>query len=51
MTLTLDDPKHLKADWPFYRISQLNSAYAEALERRVRHIGLDIPRWRALMSL
>jgi DNA-binding MarR family transcriptional regulator len=51
MTLTTDDPKHLKADWPFYWISQLNSAYAEALERRIRHIGLDIPRWRALMSL
>ena len=51
MTLTIDDPKHFKADWPFYWISQLNSAYGEALERRIRHIGLDIPRWRALMSL
>ncbi|EBA06876.1 MarR family winged helix-turn-helix transcriptional regulator [Sagittula stellata] len=44
-------PKHFKADWPFYWISQLNAAYADALERRIRPIGIDIPRWRALMSL
>ncbi|WP_254868488.1 MarR family winged helix-turn-helix transcriptional regulator [Phaeobacter sp. HF9A] len=49
--MTIDDPKHLKADWPFYWISQINSAYADVLERRIRHIGIDIPRWRAMMSL
>ena len=46
-----NDPKHFKADWPFYWISQLNAAYADALERRIKPIGIDIPRWRALMSL
>ncbi|WP_422367477.1 MarR family winged helix-turn-helix transcriptional regulator [Pelagibius sp.] len=51
MKLIIDDPKHLKADWPFYWISQINAAYADALDRRIRLIGLDIPRWRALVSL
>ncbi|WP_425074812.1 MarR family winged helix-turn-helix transcriptional regulator [Sagittula sp. S175] len=51
MALTFDDPKHHKTDWPFYWISQINSAYSDALERRIRHIGIDIPRWRAMMSL
>ncbi|WP_425101964.1 MarR family winged helix-turn-helix transcriptional regulator [Tropicibacter sp. S64] len=46
-----NDPQHFKADWPFYWISQLNAAYADALERRIKPIGIDIPRWRALMSL
>lgn len=45
------DLKHLKADWPFYWISQINSAYADALERRIKPIGIDVPRWRALISL
>lgn len=49
--MTLDDPTHLKANWPFYWISQINSAYVDVLERRIRHIGIDIPRWRAMMSL
>ena len=45
------DLKHYKADWPFYWISQLNAAYSDALERRIKPIGIDIPRWRALISL
>lgn len=44
-------PKHLKANWPFYWINQINSAYATALERRIKSLGIDIPRWRAMISL
>lgn len=46
-----DTPTHLKSNWPFYWISQINAAYAEALERRIRPLGIDIPRWRAMISL
>lgn len=46
-----DNPKHLKSKWPFYWISQINAAYAEALERRIKPLGIDIPRWRAMISL
>lgn len=46
------DPKKIIRDkWPFYWVSQVNSAYSTALERRIRHHGIDIPRWRAMMSL
>jgi DNA-binding MarR family transcriptional regulator len=46
-----DSPAHLKENWPFYWISQINAAYSDALERRIKLHGIDIPRWRAMMSL
>ena len=46
-----DTPTHLKAEWPFYWISQINAIYAEVLERRIKPLGIDIPRWRAMISL
>lgn len=47
----IDNPIYFKSEWPFYWISQINAAYSDALERRIRHLGIDIPRWRAMMSL
>ena len=51
MPSDIDDPVNFKAGWPFYWISQINAAYADALERRIKPLGIDIPRWRAMMSL
>ena len=51
MPSDIDDPVNFKAEWPFYWISQINAAYADALERRIKPLGIDIPRWRAMMSL
>ncbi|GAN81637.1 MarR family winged helix-turn-helix transcriptional regulator [Acidocella aminolytica] len=41
----------MKRNWPFYWISQVNGRYVQVLERRLKPIGLDMPRWRVLMSL
>ncbi|WP_254698480.1 MULTISPECIES: hypothetical protein [unclassified Sagittula] len=50
--MTIDDPKHLKTDWPFFCwVSQVNSAFADNLERRIRRMGIDIPRLRAMTSV
>lgn len=46
-----DTPTHLKAEWPFYWISQINATYADVLDRRIKPLGIDIPRWRAMISL
>ena len=45
------DKSEFKRNWPFYWVSQVNAAYESALERRLKHLGIDIARWRALMSL
>ncbi|WP_371743845.1 MarR family winged helix-turn-helix transcriptional regulator [Mangrovicoccus sp. HB161399] len=42
---------HERRRWPFFWISQVNEAYMRALERRIKPIGIDAPRWRAMMSL
>lgn len=46
-----DNPTNFRKNWPFFWISQINAAYAVALERRIKPLGLDLPRWRAMMSL
>lgn len=46
-----DKPSKFKDKWPFYWVSQVSAAYELALERRIKPLGLDIARWRALMSL
>ncbi len=43
--------RYMKRNWPFYWISQVNGRYVQVLERRLKPIGLDMPRWRVLMSL
>ncbi|MFZ5965172.1 MarR family winged helix-turn-helix transcriptional regulator [Thalassococcus sp. BH17M4-6] len=45
------DAGDFKENWPFYWVSQINAAYENALERRLKHLGIDIASWRALMSL
>lgn len=51
VTLKEDAAPRFKKTWPFYWVSQINAAYENALERRLKHLGIDIARWRALMSL
>jgi len=41
----------MKKNWPFYWISRVNARYVEVLERRLKTMGLDMPRWRVLISL
>ena len=44
-------PENFRENWPFYWISQINASYTNALEVKLRPIGVDIPRWRAMMCL
>lgn len=46
-----DYPRHLKREWPFFWVSHVNVGYVNALERRIKPLGLDIPRWRTLICL
>ncbi|KRW95241.1 MarR family transcriptional regulator [Paracoccus sp. MKU1] len=43
--------KHMKKNWPFYWLSRVNARYVQVLERRLKPLGLDMPRWRVLISL
>lgn len=49
--LMSDSLRYMKRNWPFYWISQVNGRYVQVLERRLKPIELDMPRWRVLMSL
>lgn len=40
-----------KQDWPYYWITRTSARYFMAMEKRLKPIGLDVPRWRVLMSL
>lgn len=51
MSSPTDTPTEFMRNWPFFWISQINAAYTDALERRIRPHGIDVPRWRAMMSL
>lgn len=42
---------HFKKNWPFYWISRVNARYVQILDARLKPIGIDVPRWRVLMSL
>jgi len=42
---------HFKRNWPFYWVSRVNARYVQVLEKRLKPIGIDVPRWRVLMSL
>ncbi|QDC10630.1 MarR family transcriptional regulator [Oceanicola sp. D3] len=51
MKSRINDEPEFKKRWPFFWVSQINAAYENALERRLKHLGIDIARWRALMSI
>ena len=40
-----------KEDFPFYWLARLNGRYSMAMEKILKKIDLDIPRWRILLSL
>lgn len=42
---------HMKRNWPFYWVSRVNARYIQALEKRLKPMGIDMPRWRVLISL
>ncbi|THH34446.1 MarR family transcriptional regulator [Aliishimia ponticola] len=46
-----DNPDKFKENWPFFWVTQINAAYANVLEKRIKPLGVDLPRWRAMMSL
>ncbi|KAA2313209.1 MarR family transcriptional regulator [Pseudooceanicola sediminis] len=41
----------MKRNWPFYWISRVNARYVQVLERKLKPLGLDVARWRVLISL
>ncbi|WP_335645213.1 MarR family winged helix-turn-helix transcriptional regulator [Azospirillum humicireducens] len=43
--------KRMRRDWPFYWISRVNGRYVQVLEKRLKPLNLDMPRWRVLMCL
>ncbi|SFJ09804.1 MarR family winged helix-turn-helix transcriptional regulator [Celeribacter neptunius] len=46
-----DAPEHFRDTWPYFWINRVNAYYTRALEKRLKPIGVDAPRWRVLMSL
>lgn len=46
-----DDPVFRKADWPFYWLTRASARYLLHIEVALKAIGLDVPRWRVLMSI
>ncbi|WP_460275931.1 MarR family winged helix-turn-helix transcriptional regulator [Celeribacter sp. ULVN23_4] len=45
------DPEHFRDTWPYFWIDRANAYYTRALEKRLKPMGVDAPRWRVLMSL
>lgn len=37
--------------WPFYWLARAGGRYRESMEARLRSSGIDMPRWRVLMTL
>ncbi len=37
--------------WPFFWLTQATGRYLSKLERALKRVGLDIPRWRVLMCV
>jgi DNA-binding MarR family transcriptional regulator len=46
-----DAPEHFREMWPYFWINRVNSYYTRALEKRLKPLGVDAPRWRAMISL
>lgn len=40
-----------KEDFPFYWLSQVHGRYTIAIEKALKKVNLDIPRWRILFTL
>jgi MarR family transcriptional regulator, organic hydroperoxide resistance regulator len=38
-------------EWPFYWLTRAGGVYFKTMEEGLRGLGLDLPRWRVLMSL
>ena len=38
-------------DWPFYWLTRFTGRYLQQMELALKPLGLDVPRWRVLMSL
>lgn len=49
--MTEAEGRFRKQDWPYYWITRTSARYLMAMEKRLKPIGLDVPRWRVLMSL
>ena len=45
------DQSFRKADWPFYWLTRASARYLQHMEVALKAIGLDVPRWRVLMSI
>jgi DNA-binding MarR family transcriptional regulator len=38
-------------NWPFYWLARADGRYLQAMEMELQPLGLDVPRWRVLMTL
>jgi len=47
----LDERKFKASEWPFFWMIRASSRYLQAADAVLKPIGLDVPRWRVLMSL
>ncbi|WP_343611048.1 MarR family winged helix-turn-helix transcriptional regulator [Novosphingobium sp.] len=49
---TPTDPDEFRMEqWPFYWLTRFTGHYLQRIELTLKAIGLDVPRWRVLMSL
>jgi len=46
-----NSPEHFRETWPYFWINRANAYYTMALEKRLKPMGVDAPRWRVLMTL
>ncbi|WP_434694903.1 MarR family transcriptional regulator [Pseudomonas sp. Z1-14] len=44
-------PTELRESWPYFWIHRVNSFYSRAIEKRLKSLGVDDPRWRVMMTL
>ncbi|MEM7281663.1 MAG: MarR family transcriptional regulator [Pseudomonadota bacterium] len=44
-------PVYKIEDSPFYQVARLNGRYMFGMEKALKAVGMDIPRWRVLMIL
>lgn len=40
-----------RREFPFYWIAQLNALYGQEMERLLKRVDMDVPRWRIIMIL
>ncbi|PSL12915.1 DNA-binding MarR family transcriptional regulator [Marinobacterium halophilum] len=40
-----------RSEFPFYWIAQLNALYTQEMERLLKRVDMDVPRWRIIMIL